>query len=463
MPQDWSFGVNNVFVNRTLNMKKISHIGLDMDHTLVRYNSERFEALAYRAMQTKLVKNQGYPKEVLDLKFNFNRAVRGLVIDKRRGNIIKLSRFAAIRTIYHGLQPVPFKHQRDLYSSSYIDMREPDFDTVDTAFSISFATLYAQMVDLKDSPLGFKLPDYVTIAHDLNVVLDQAHRDGSLKDVVKENLAEYILQDPETVAGLERYKRHGKKVFIVTNAEYSYTKTLLDYTINPYLKDHKHWSELFTYVITYAQKPKFFFDQRPFMVINPETDAMTELTEKLTPGIYQGGNAKQFTQDLDLDMDEILYIGDHIYGDIVRLKKSSGWRTAMVIEELDHEVENAKKALPFSTEIEALMAKKMPLEIQLDSLITDQIDRGVKEADPAIDNLHAQISELDKKLSPLIQKQNELYNPHWGEIMRVGQEESYFAYQVERFACVYMAKLMDLLQISPRTYYRSHRRKMPHE
>ena len=38
----------NVFVNRTINLKRIKYIGLDMDHTLVRYHSKRFEALVYQ-------------------------------------------------------------------------------------------------------------------------------------------------------------------------------------------------------------------------------------------------------------------------------------------------------------------------------------------------------------------------------------------------------------------------------
>ena len=41
--------IHKVFVNRILNMKKIKLIGLDMDHTLIRYNSENFESLVYRS------------------------------------------------------------------------------------------------------------------------------------------------------------------------------------------------------------------------------------------------------------------------------------------------------------------------------------------------------------------------------------------------------------------------------
>ena len=34
----------------------------------------------------------------------------------------------------------------------------------------------------------------------------------------------------------------------------------------------------------------------------------------------------------------MLYIGDHIYGDMLRAKKSSIWRTAMILQELEHEI-----------------------------------------------------------------------------------------------------------------------------
>jgi hypothetical protein len=63
----------------------------------------------------------------------------------------------------------------------------------------------------------------------------------------------------------------------------------------------------------------------------------------------------------------------------------------------------------------------------------------------------------------LIKKQQALYNPQWGQLMRAGNEESYLAYQVERYACVYMAKLQDLLELSPRTYFRAPRRPLSHE
>jgi hypothetical protein len=80
-----------------------------------------------------------------------------------------------------------------------------------------------------------------------------------------------------------------------------------------------------------------------------------------------------------------------------------------------------------------------------------------------IDYLQRQISEIDSQISGLIKKQQAMYNEHWGQLMRAGNEESYFAYQVDRYACVYMTKLSDLLELSPRTYFRAPRRPLSHE
>ena len=57
-----------IFCNRTLNLKRITHIGFDMDHTLIRYKTKNFEALAFELMCKKLVDKKGYPKQVLSLK-----------------------------------------------------------------------------------------------------------------------------------------------------------------------------------------------------------------------------------------------------------------------------------------------------------------------------------------------------------------------------------------------------------
>lgn len=450
-----------VYVNRTLNLKKIRYIGLDMDHTLIRYKSMNFERLCHTKVIEKLIK-RGYPEEIKKLQFDDQFAIRGLVIDREKGNLLKLNRYAAIRSSYHGLKPLDFKSHQKIYRSTYIDLSTGNYMAVDTFFSYSLAVVFSQLVELKDGDNGHAYPEYVRIADDVLDAVDEAHRDGSLKLEVQKHLDQYIIKDEALVRGLEKFKKHGKKIFILTNSDFQYTKMLLDYAVQPFLKEHKSWLDLFEFVITFAQKPRFFYESSRFMRVNPADGTMTNVNEKLTPGVYQGGNAKQFTNDLGLEGDDILYVGDHIYGDILRLKKDCNWRTAMVLEELEGELEHNKKAEPLTTEIEGLMKRKEPLEDELTDLMTTKVDSGsIDEA--KIESLQKSISEIDAQISGLIKRQQTMYNPNWGQLMRAGNEESYLAYQIDRYACVYMPKLSDLLELSPRTYFRAPRRPLSHE
>lgn len=451
----------NVHVNRTLNLKKIRYIGLDMDHTLVRYKSLNFERLSHANVIDKLLK-RGYPPAIKELQFNDDFAIRGLVIDRAKGNLLKLNRYTAIRASYHGLKPIDYKMHQKIYRSTYIDLSSNAYMAIDTFFSYSVAVLYSQLVELKDQDTSNVYPEYDRIADDVLDCVDEAHRDGSLKLEVQRNLDQYIIKDESVVRGLEKYKKHGKKIFVLTNSDFHYTKLLLDYAINPFLKEHESWLDLFEFVITFAQKPKFFYENLRFLRVDPSNGTMTNVDEKLTPGVYQGGNAKQFTNDLGVEGDDILYIGDHIYGDILRLKKDCNWRTAIVLEDLAGEVETNRKAEPINAEIDTLMKKKEPLEDELTVLMTKKIDEG-KLDENRVEELQKQISETDAQISALIRRQQSMYNPNWGQLMRAGNEESYLAYQVERYACIYMPSLANLFEYSPRTYFRAHRRPLAHE
>ena len=452
-----------VFTNRTLNLRKIRYIGFDMDHTLVRYDSHHFEELAHKVAIERLIKDQGYPKELSGLVFEPDRVIRGLVLDTKNGNLLKLNQFSGIRISFHGTKKIEYGEQKRLYKSTYIDPGHPDYVAIDTSFSVATALLFAQLVDFKDGKLSNKLPSYQQLAQDVLTCVDECHRDGSLKGMVKDNIARYILKDPAIVSGLERLKLHGKKLFVLTNSYFEYTKLLLDYTINPYLTKHENWLELFDIVITGSQKPRFFQDDLPFLRIDPETGFMTNEDRDFTSGVFQGGNAQSFTESLGISGEDILYLGDHIYGDVVRLKKDCNWRTGLVIEELEDEVNKLKEAAPIDAQIVDLMKKKEPLEQEALKIITEQKETGGEIDDARFEELQNQISEIDTEISSLIVKHQNMFNPYWGEVMRIGNEESYFAGLVARYACIYMPLLSDFLKVSPRSYLRGARRTLPHE
>ncbi|PJD90747.1 MAG: 5'-nucleotidase [Legionella sp.] len=453
---------HSVFVNRTINMKKIKYIGLDMDHTLIRYHTKRFETLVYEFVVDYLIQHKQYPPEIKQFSFNFEAAIRGSVVDSKNGNILKLNRYGAIRKSYHGTQLIQYNEQKQIYRSTYVDLSDDNYIAIDTSFSIAFCVLFGQLIGFKDKYPG-SLPSYETIAFDVLYSVDQVHAAGDLKRYIGEHLEEFVIQDIHVVKGLKRYIEHGKKFFILTNSDYAYSKLLLDYAINPFLDEGQNWQDIFEYVITLSAKPRFFYDKLRFLNVNAADGHMTNLHGPIVPGIYQGGNAKQFTDDLQLQGDEILYIGDHIYGDILRLKKDCNWRTALVVEELGTEIQAQTQALPIEEDIMHQMMQKETLEHQYVELQSQTFHHKTPEDRLSLQALHEQIIHIDTQVSALIEQQEAFFNPTWGRVFRAGAEESYFAYQVERYACVYMEKLTDLLNLSPYHYFRAHKRMLAHD
>lgn len=453
----------SIFVNRSLNMKHIAAIGFDMDYTIVRYHSKNFEEMVFKEIVRKMVVEKKYPKDIEKFKFEYDRSIRGLVVDRKNGNLLKISRYNRVKTSFHGTRELDFRDSQKLYKGLSIDVGNEAYSVIDTSFSVAYTSLFSHLVDFKDQNPSLSLPSYETIESDIMDAVDMSHRDGSLKEEVRKNISHYIIQDPEIVATLERFKKYKKKLLVITNSDYSYSKLLLDYTITPFLKSHSHWSELFEITITLSSKPAFFIENRAILKVDPATGLMSNHSGPIAPGIYQGGSAKALQKSLGLKGDEILYLGDHIYGDILSLKKSIGWRTALVIEEIEEEVAALKKAAPVSTLIDQLMDQKNILEDQLNSLYADEHEFGKKVDRADVQKVFDQIGALDQQLSEKIVDFNSYFNPHWGTVMRAGNEESYLAGQVERYACIYMNKISDFNSYSPRTYFRPEKRLMAHE
>lgn len=450
-----------IHVNRILNLKKIKAIGFDMDYTLVRYNAEAFEKETHKAVLDKLVRILDYPKEIQNLDFDYNSVIQGLVLDRKRGNLLKVSRFGKVKSATHGTLPMPFKIQQNIYSNSVIDLNDPNIQSLDTAFSISHGVLFGQLVDMKDQ--GLNLPNYADLSEDIKSMIDYAHSDGTLKGMVRKNLKKYIVKDPEVAKMLERYKRYGKKLMVITNSDYNYTDLLLSYTIDPYLEDHKTWRDLFDLTVTLSCKPGFFTAKNAFLKIDPKTELMSNHFGTVTEGLFQGGSAGKLQNDLGLDGDEILYLGDHIYGDVVTIKKTFNWRTALVLEPLIEEIDALTKSLPTQKTIDKLMLEKEDLETRINTLDLKKHEDGEKVPKEELSSLFSQMDKINAKISTHLEEYQKHFNRHWGAMMRAGQEESRFADQVEKYACIYMSKVSDLINYSPRTYFRPHKRVLPHE
>jgi HAD superfamily 5'-nucleotidase-like hydrolase len=195
---------SDLFCNRELNMQQIKVIGFDMDWTLATYNKE-FDLLAYNGAKEKLHSLFKFPVEVLDLEYNNEMCRRGCIIDKKKGNILKLDQHKYVREAEHGLTRLSRDDRKSIYKQSYQESETfsgSDFVNIDTPFSLVDACLYLQLVDLKDkldatnqfSVINKK--SYSQLWSEMRKCVDRCHKDGVIKHTVAKNPSKYIDYDP---------------------------------------------------------------------------------------------------------------------------------------------------------------------------------------------------------------------------------------------------------------------------
>jgi len=464
---------SRIYCNRSLNMRNIHAVGFDMDYTLALYRPEEFEVLAYNETLKKL-NNAGYPDTILNWNFDTTHMIRGLAIDKNRGNIIKLDRHRYVKVAYHGFRELTREERRKQYDASLAQSyEEPDYALIDTLFTLADAYLFAQLIDLK-----VRKPDAIKktpleIYRDVRSAIDLCHRDGSIKHKVAQNPEKYITRDPQLVSTLRKLRQSGRKLFAVTNSLWDYTNVVMNHIFGNDSRDlNLSWTEYFDVVVTGAAKPSFFTSPNPLYEVDPGTGLLKNTDGILNPDakIFQGGNFKQLHERLGVSAGpEILYVGDHIYGDILRSKKELGWRTMLVINELNDEIESLTTHEEEFRQYEEL--------IQIKDELDDEIQRLQVSIDNSTHRESATDAQINEKIATLLEKRNSTreamrrsmkkyhqnFHPIWGQLMKTGHQNSRFAAQVENYACLYTSQLTNLCNYSPNHSFRSTRDFMPHD
>ena len=327
-----------VFVNRNLKMAGIDWVGFDMDYTLAIYNQVEMDRLSIRATVAKLA-TRGYADEILaGIEYQIAFPIRGLLIDKRYGHILKMDRFKVVQKGYHGLRELSRDEVRGLYQQKKIRPNTARYHWIDTLYALSEATIYTGVVDAFERR-GLEL-DFSRLFTDIRECIDEAHRDGTILDAVNSDLPRYVDRDPLLAQTLHKLRSAGKKLFLLTNSRWAYTERMMNYLLGGAMPEYPSFRHYFDVIIVAAMKPAFFQEQRPLMRRDgPGPEGLRPATAPLERGaIYEGGNLLDFEQALGVTGDRILYVGDHIYGDILRSKRDSAWRTAMIIQEMEAEV-----------------------------------------------------------------------------------------------------------------------------
>lgn len=225
-------------------------------------------------------------------------------------------------------------------------------------------------------------------------------------------------------------------------------------------------------MIVGACKPAFLTDHHLSLFrLDPLNGSLRNVEDKLkltvesliTDGnTFQGGHWQDLHRMLGITSGEqVLYVGDHMFSDILRSKRTLGWRTCLIIPELENELEIIRRE-----KIQRDLSLKMrrlqhDLDEYLDSLhyrqfMGENVSEQLQQAQKQIDEMRVSVRRINDELQAK-------FNLNWGGIFKAGYQDSRFAQQVIDYADLYTSKATNIGLISPRRTFRPMPDSLPHE
>jgi HAD superfamily 5'-nucleotidase-like hydrolase len=465
-----------VFCNRSLRLEDIKAVGFDMDYTLATYNQRAIDEVS-RACTLANLGKIGYDLRRLRTRIDDEFAIRGLMIDKKLGNVLKMDRHNTVGKAYHGIERLSDSERHEVYRQQRVGDERDRFVFVDTLFELSEVLLFAELVAAIDRGHLGKVKDrpYHQLWSDIRSCTDLAHKDGSLKETIVRNIGDFIERDPELPKTLHRFRSAGKRLFLLTNSELAYTDKVMSYLL-PSRADYRDWTSYFDWIIVSASKPGFFTADADFQ---PAAGGGAPTKRPERGRIWERGNHLDFQRTIGCYPDEVLYVGDHIYHDIVHSKKGCGWRTALVLCELEHDLRIRSNTVTATREFGSLndafsqLARRISYHRYLLSLLGHArssdgsrdhatIDRAVRDYRKRLAMLESHREDLGGYLGSVATDLDLAFNDYWGSIFSEGNDASLFGEQVQDYACIYTGRVTNLLYLSPTEHLHSQPGFMPH-
>ncbi|KOB74678.1 Cytosolic purine 5'-nucleotidase [Operophtera brumata] len=288
------------------------------------YKSPQYETLGFNLTKERLIE-KGYPTEILEFEYDPSFPVSSQVYE--------------------------------LYPNKFLTLDESRVYVLNTLFNLPETYLIACLIDFfTNSPqytrekTGVRCGDlamsFKSIFQDVRNAVDFVHIHGDLKKKTTENLELYLKKDERLPMFLSRITESGAKLFLLTNSEFNFTDKIMNYLFDiPHGakpgEPHRNWKTYFGWIVVDAKKPLFFGEGTTLRQVDTRTGAlkMGHHVGPLHEGlVYSGGSCDVFTELISAKGKDVLYIGDHIFGDILKSKKIGGWRTFLIVPELVQEL-----------------------------------------------------------------------------------------------------------------------------
>ena len=453
-----------IYTNRTLRYERIGAVGFDFDHTLAVYNTKALDELAMGLVTEHLVKEEKMPAAWFDDIPDPSFARKGLILDVELGNILKTDRYGHVLHAYHGSHKLTVSEKRRSYGELDVIPHGTSggrYLQVDHAFSKPEILLYSGLIE------KMKSEERRGLWRRIRKYTDLVHRDGSLKSVITADPGKFLEIDPLTEQLLLHLRSIGKKTFLLTNSEWEYTSKMIKPVLGRPDSSGLDWLDLFDLVVVEARKPTYFSPN------GMSSEGKQGPHEK----VIRGGAIPDLEKRLEVAGPQVLYVGDHIYSDLISSKRHTYWRTMLVLPELEEEL-LVQSALPGTvSQLKQTDDRRTTTEREVTHWKTmERSLQGIEapENRALLRRLRGECAENRKKavmtLKEHIRQRESLRarlskatNIYWGSLFRAGSELTYYGRQLEDYACTYTSRATNLCFYPPKHYFRSAMDYLPHE
>ena len=179
--------------------------------------------------------------------------------------------------------------------------------------------------------------------------------------------------------------------------------------------------------------------------------------------IFQGGNWQHLHKMMGVRSgDEVLYVGDHLYSDVLRSKRTLGWRSLFIMPELEDEMRAFAETLPIRKKIEYLRRLREELSRKAEEIrrTSDAEETSVQQILQEMDEDDAAIKST---LSPLVEQWHRSFHPVWGAMFNAGYQDSRFAFFVQNYSCLYTSRASNLGLQSAKKSFRTVMESVPND
>ncbi len=254
-----------VFVNRNLKLAGIDWVGFDMDYTLAIYNQTEMDNLSIQGTIAKLAA-RGYPEELLRrLRYPIHFPIRGLLIDKRFGHVLKMDRF---KVVQRGLPRPARAHEGRAPGALPAPQDPPEHGPLPLDRHALRAERGHALRRHRRRPGGARRSRSTTrrLFTDIRECIDEAHRDGTILDVVLSDLPRFVERDPNLAQTLHKFRSAGKKLFLLTNSRWPFTEKMMTYLLGGRDARVPELPALLRRDRRRRAKPAFFQERRPLLM-----------------------------------------------------------------------------------------------------------------------------------------------------------------------------------------------------